>query len=131
MPRSPEDILTDRELLFQQKYIHQVQTIESLTTLNTILTYAYFICIIFVLYYLFTKYDLSIYVKVGLGLFAIAYPFVIHLIEIAVYNTSVYIGALITGNPVDRDIDAEEEHKAHLDKEFLERVEWTRMNGSE
>jgi hypothetical protein len=131
MPRSPEDILTDRELLFQQKYIHQVQTIETLTLLNTILTYAYFISIIFVLYYLFTKYDLSIYVKIGLGLFIIAYPFVIHLIEIAIYNTSVYIGAFITGTPVDRDIDAEEEHKARLDKEFLERVEWTRLNGPE
>ena len=129
MPRSPEDILTDRELLFQQKYIHQVQTIETLTLLNTILTYAYFISIVFVLYYLFTKYDLSIYVKIGLGLFIIAYPFVIHLIEIAIYNTSVYIGAFITGNPVDRDIDAEEEHKARLDKEFLERVEWASMNG--
>ena len=131
MPRSPEDILTDRELLFQQKYIHQVQTIETLTLLNTVLTYAYFICIIFVLYYLFTKYDLSIYVKVGLGLIAIAYPFIIHFVEIAVYNTSLYIGALITGDAVDRDIAAEEKMKARLDKEYLERVEWARINGSE
>ena len=131
MPRSPEDILTDRELLFQQKYIHQVQTIETLTLLNTVLTYAYFICIIFVLYYLFTKYDLSIYVKVGLGLIAIAYPFIIHFVEIAVYNTRVYIGAFITGDAIDRDIAAEEQMKARLDKEYLERVEWTRLNGSE
>ena len=131
MPRSPEDILTDRELLFQQKYIHQVQTIETLTLLNTVLTYVYFICIIFVLYYLFTKYDLSIYVKVGLGLIAIAYPFIIHFVEIAVYNTSLYIGALITGDAVDRDIAAEEKMKARLDKEYLERVEWARINGSE
>ena len=131
MPRSPEDILTDRELLFQQKYIHQVQTIETLTLLNTVLTYAYFICIIFVLYYLFTKYDLSIYVKVGLGLIAIAYPFIIHFVEIAVYNTSLYIGALITGDAVDRDIAAEEKMKARLDKEYLERVEWARLNGPE
>jgi hypothetical protein len=131
MPRSPEDILTDRELLFQQKYIHQVQTIESLTLLNTVLTYAYFICIVFVLYYLFTKYDLSIYVKVGLGLIAIAYPFIIHFVEIAVYNARVYIGAFITGDAIDRDIAAEEKMKARLDKEYLERVEWARMNRPE
>ena len=131
MPRSPEDILTDRELLFQQKYIHQLQTIETLTILNTVLTYAYFICIIFVLYYLFTKYDLSIYVKVGLGLFALAYPFIIRFIEIAVYNTSVYMGAFITGNAIDRDIAAEEKMKERLNKEYLERVEWARINGPE
>ena len=129
MPRSPEDILTDRELLFQQKYIHQVQTIETLTLLNSILTYAYFIFVIWVLYILFTKYDLNIYVKVGLGLFAVAYPFIIRFIEIAVYNTSIYMGAFITGDAVDRDIAAEEKMKARLNKEYLERVEWTRLNG--
>ena len=131
MPRSPEDILTDRELLFQQKYLNQVHTIETLTLLNSILTYAYFIFIIWVLYILFTKYDLNIYVKAGLGLIAIAYPFIIHLIEIAVYNTSVYIGAFITGDAIDRDIAAEEKMKARLEKEYLERVEWAGMNGSE
>jgi len=94
--------IEDRELLFQQKYIHQIQTVNTLTGLNTFLVFAYYICIIIVLYYLFTKYELNIYVKLGFSLLLIAYPFIIYYIELVLYNIGHYAGAIITGTAADQ-----------------------------
>ena len=94
--------IEDRELLFQQKYIYQTQTVNYLIGLNTFLLFAYYICIIIVLYFLFTKYELNIYVKLGFSLLLIAYPFVIYYIELVLYNVGHYAGAIITGNAADR-----------------------------
>jgi hypothetical protein len=94
--------IEDRELLFQQKYIYQIQTVNTLTGLNTFLFFAYYICIIFVVYFLFTKYELNIYVKLGFSLLLIAYPFVIYYIETVLYNVGHYAGAMITGTAADR-----------------------------
>jgi hypothetical protein len=94
--------IEDRELLFQQKYIYQAQTVNTLTGLNTFLLFAYYICIIIVLYYLFTKYELNMYVKVGFSLLLIAYPFVIYYIEMVLYNVGHYAGSMITGTAADR-----------------------------
>ena len=94
--------IEDRELLFQQKYIYQAQTVNTLTGLNTFLLFAYYICIIIVLYYLFTKYELNMYVKAGFSLLLIAYPFVIYYIEIVLYNVGQYAGSMITGTAADR-----------------------------
>ena len=94
--------IEDRELLFQQKYIYQIQTVNTLTGLNTFLFFAYYICIIIVLYFLFTKYELNMYVKAGFSLLLIAYPFIIYYIEIVLYNVGHYAGAMITGTADDR-----------------------------
>jgi hypothetical protein len=94
--------IEDRELLFQTKYIHQTQTVNVLTILNTFLLFAYYICIIIVLYFLITKYELRWYVILGFSLLLIAYPFVIYYIEMSLYNVGHYAGALITGTAVDR-----------------------------
>ena len=74
--------IEERELLFQTKYIHQTQTVNTLNILNIFLLFAYYICIIIVLYFLITKYELSWYVILGFSLLLIAYPFVIYYIEI-------------------------------------------------
>lgn len=94
--------IEDRELLYQQKYIYQIQTVNTLTGLNTFLFFAYYICIIIVLYFLFTKYELNMYVKAGFSLLLIAYPFIIYYIEIVLYNVGHYAGAMITGTADDR-----------------------------
>ena len=94
--------IEDRELLFQTKYIHQTQTVNVLTILNTFLLFAYYICIIIVLYFLITKYELRWYVILGFSLLLIAYPFVIYYIELVLYNVGHYAGAIITGNAADR-----------------------------
>ena len=94
--------IEDRELLFQQKYIYQTQTVNSLIGLNTFLLFAYYICIIIVLYFLITKYELRWYVILGFSLLLIAYPFVIYYIELVLYNVGHYAGAIITGNAADR-----------------------------
>ena len=94
--------IEDRELLFQTKYIHQTQTVNVLTILNTFLLFAYYICIIIVLYFLITKYELRWYVILGFSLLLIAYPFVIYYIETVLYNLGHYAGAIITGNAADR-----------------------------
>ena len=94
--------IEDRELLFQTKYIHQTQTVNVLNILNTFLLFAYYICIIIVLYFLITKYELRWYVILGFSLLLIAYPFVIYYIELVLYNVGHYAGAIITGNAADR-----------------------------
>lgn len=94
--------IEDRELLFQQKYIYQTQTVNTLTGLNSLLLFAYYICIIVVLYLLFAKYDLNIYVKIGFSLLLIAYPFIIYYIETVLYNIGHYAKSLITGTAADR-----------------------------
>jgi len=94
--------IEDRELLFQTKYIHQTQTVNVLTILNTFLLFAYYICIIIVLYFLITKYELRWYVILGFSLLLIAYPFVIYYIETVLYNLGHYAGAMITGTAADR-----------------------------
>ena len=94
--------IEDRELLFQQKYIYQTQTVNTLNVLNTFLLFAYYICIIIVLYFMFTKYEFNMYLKAGFSLLLIAYPFVIYYIEIGLYNVGHFTGALITGTAVDR-----------------------------
>jgi len=94
--------IEDRELLFQQKYIHQIQTVNTLTELNNFLLFAYYICIIIVLYFLFSKYELNMYLKVGFSLLLIAYPFIIYYIEMVLYNVGQYAGAIITGTAADR-----------------------------
>jgi hypothetical protein len=94
--------IEDRELLFQQKYIYQIQTVNTLTGLNTFLFFAYYICIIIVLYFLFAKYELNMYVKAGFSLLLIAYPFIIYYIEIVLYNVGHYAGAMITGTVADQ-----------------------------
>lgn len=94
--------IEDSELLFQQKYIYQIQTVNTLTGLNTFLFFAYYICIIIVLYFLFTKYELNMYVKVGFSLLLIAYPFIIYYIEMVLYNVGHYAGSMITGTAADQ-----------------------------
>lgn len=92
----------DKELLFQQKYNNQIQTVESLTKLNNFLLITYYSCILIAMYFLFTKYEYNIYVKVGISLLAIAYPFIIYLIENFIYDVTKYMSALIGGIPADR-----------------------------
>ena len=94
--------IEDRELLFQQKYIYQTQTVNMLTGFNTLLLFAYYVFIIIVMYLLFTKYELNIYVKSVFSLLLIAYPFIIYYIEIVLYNIGHYAGAIITGTAADR-----------------------------
>jgi hypothetical protein len=53
-------------------------------------------------YFLFTKYELNLYVKLGFSLLLIAYPFVIYYIETVLYNLGHYAGAMITGTAADR-----------------------------
>jgi len=92
----------DKELLFQQKYNNQIQTVQSLTNLNKWLLITYYICIIIAMYFLFAKYEYNIYIKIGLSLLAIAYPFIIYFIEYSIYDLTKYMSALIGGIPVDR-----------------------------
>ena len=93
--------IEDRELLFQQKYIYQTQTVNTFTGLNTLLLFAYYVCIIIVMYLLFTKYELNIYVKAVFSLLLIAYPFIIYYIEMVLYNIGHYAGAIITCTAAD------------------------------
>lgn len=93
--------LDERELLFQQKYLYQFQTVNTLLGLNTLLLYVYYICIVIVLYFLFTKYEYNVYIKGFLSILLIAYPFIVYFIETFVYRTSQYIGAFITGHAYD------------------------------
>ena len=53
--------INERELLFNQKYLHQQKNVEYLNWVNTILVYIYYLCALVIIYYLFTKYEYSNY----------------------------------------------------------------------
>lgn len=123
MSETEQDILNDRERLFQQKYIYQIQTVESLTRFNMVLTTAYYVFIVIALYFLFTKYDYSIYTKAGISLLAIAYPFIAYMIESIVYRISTYTSAIILGEPADRDMADEKQRQTRVDAEYVKRIQ--------
>jgi hypothetical protein len=88
-----------KQLLYQQKFNHQIITKGGLSTLNFILMILYYGCILAVFYYLYTKYDISIYSKVGFVILLLIYPFVILFIETYIYQAVGYGWAFIIGEP--------------------------------
>ena len=83
--------INERELLFNQKYLHQKNTVEYLHGVNTVLTYTYYLCILVIIYYLFTKYEINKYGKAGISVLLLLYPFIAYYIEQNIYNNSGFI----------------------------------------
>lgn len=123
MSGTEQDILDDRERLFQQKYIYQIQTVDSLTSLNQLLTTTYYVFVLIALYFLFTKYEYSMYIKIGISLLAIVYPFIIYTLEYIVSIIATYISAMILGEPADRDADSEKQTQDRMDAEYAKRIQ--------
>jgi hypothetical protein len=93
--------INERERLFHSKYIHQLEQVDSLTRVNALLLFTYYVFIIIVLYFLFTKYEYSIYTKGILSILALGYPFIINFIENSIYRIIHYMGAFVGGIPPD------------------------------
>jgi|SaaInlV_150m_DNA_3_1039698.scaffolds.fasta_scaffold42260_3 hypothetical protein len=93
--------INEREHLFHSKYLHQLEQVDSLNRVNALLLFTYYVFIIIVLYFLFTKYDYSIYTKGIFSVIAISYPFIVNFIENSIYNVIHYMGAFIGGIPPD------------------------------
>jgi hypothetical protein len=83
--------INERELLFNQKYLHQKNTVDYLHGVNTVLMYTYYLCIFVIVYYLFTKYELNKYVKFGISILLVLYPFSAYYIEQNIHNNSGFI----------------------------------------
>jgi len=88
--------INERELLFNQKYLHQKNTVEYLHGVNTVLTYTYYLCILVIIYYLFTKYEFNKYGKAGVSVLLLLYPFIAYYIEQNIYNNSGFIGSSLS-----------------------------------
>lgn len=123
MSGTEQDILDDRERLFQQKYIYQIQYVDTLTSLNMLLTTTYYVFVVIALYFLFTKYEYSIYTKIGISLLAVVYPFIIYTIEYIIHRISTYISAIILGEPADIDENSVKQTQKRVDAEYVKRIE--------
>ena len=96
---APPSLFNQKELLYQQKFSHQIIPKGTMSTLNFLLLILYYGCILVVLYYLYTKYDTSIYSKLGVVILLLLYPFIILFIETEIYKVGEYIWAFIVGEP--------------------------------
>ena len=83
--------INERELLFNQKYLHQKNTVDYLHGLNTFLLFIYYLCVLVIIYYLFTKYEFNNYSKAGVSVILVLYPVIAYYIEQKIYNNSGFI----------------------------------------
>ena len=88
--------INERELLFNQKYLHQKKTVEYLHWVNTGLVYIYYLCALVIVYYLFTKYDFNLYSNVLFTLLLGIYPFVAYYLQEKVYDSFEYISSMFS-----------------------------------
>jgi hypothetical protein len=88
--------INERELLFNQKYLHQQKTVEYLYWVNTILVYIYYLCALVIIYYLFTKYDFSNYSKITFLILLGLYPFIAYFLQEKIQNGGHYIGSMFS-----------------------------------
>jgi len=89
----------EKELVYHQKFSHQIIPKGTMSTLNFLLMILYYGCILAVIYHLYTKYDISIYSKVGIVILLLLYPFVILFIETYIYQAVRYGWSFIVGEP--------------------------------
>lgn len=91
--------INERELLFNQKYLHQQKTVEYMNWVNTILVYIYYLCALVIIYYLFTKYEYSNYSKYSKITFLILlglYPFIAYFLQEKIQNGGDYIVSMFS-----------------------------------
>ena len=88
--------INERELLFNQKYLHQKKTVEYLHWVNTGLVYIYYLCALVIVYYLFTKYEFNLYSNVLFTLLLGIYPFVAYYLQEKVYDSFEYISSMFS-----------------------------------
>ena len=83
--------INERELLFNQKYLHQKNIVDYLHGLNTFLLFIYYNCILVIIYYLITKYEFNKYGKAGVSVLLVLYPAIAYYIEQNIFNNSGFI----------------------------------------
>jgi hypothetical protein len=88
--------INERELLFNQKYLHQQKTVEYLYWVNTILVYIYYLCALVIIYYLFTKYDFGNYSKIIFIILLGLYPFISYYLQEKIQNGFDYTGSMFS-----------------------------------
>jgi len=91
--------INENELLYQQKYNHQLQSIDRLHILNVFLMFVYYFCILVVFYHLYKKTDINMYEKIGICILLLIYPFIAFYIETYVYQSGNYAWSFINGEP--------------------------------
>ena len=88
--------INEKELLFNQKYLHQKKTVEYLHWVNTGLVYIYYLCALVIVYYLFTKYDFNRYNNILFTILLGIYPFVAYYLQEKIYDSFEYISSLFS-----------------------------------
>jgi len=88
--------INEKELLFNQKYLHQKKTVEYLHWVNTGLVYIYYLCALVIVYYLFTKYDFNLYNNILFTILLGIYPFVAYYLQEKIYDSFEYISSMFS-----------------------------------
>jgi hypothetical protein len=80
-----------------QKVFYQSQQVDYLNLFNSYLFIIYYAFLIIFCYFLYYSKTLSAYMRIGIVLLLILYPFFIMMIEKNIYNTVMYIFSIING----------------------------------
>jgi len=99
--KTKNDLFNEKQLLYQQKYNKQTYPRTIQNSIYFLLIILYYVCILVVFYYIYTKFNLNRYQKIGIFILLISYPFVINLIQAYIYYFADYAWLLISGNSID------------------------------
>tara|TARA_B100000902_G_scaffold57027_1_gene63886 strand:- start:487 stop:885 length:399 start_codon:yes stop_codon:yes gene_type:complete len=99
--KTKTDLFNEKQLLYQQKYNKQTHPRTIQNSIYFLLIILYYVCILVVFYYIYTKFNLNRYQKIGIFILLISYPFLINLIQTYIYYFADYGWILISGNSID------------------------------
>ena len=80
-----------------QKTVYQTQYLSLYKTVNFFLFYIYLFAVCIVAYFLYKASNMNVYMKLVYLALYLAYPFVIGIIEIKLYDNIHYVKSLIIG----------------------------------
>ena len=98
--KTKTDLFNEKQLLYQQKYNKQTHPRTIQNSIYFLLIILYYVCILVVFYYIYTKFNLNRYQKIGIFILLISYPFLINLIQTYIYYFADYTWILISGNSI-------------------------------
>jgi hypothetical protein len=94
--KTTNDKFNSSELLYHQKYLKQLTSVDNMKAFNTFLFYLYYIIIIIVIYIIIYQFDFNRYIATIIALLLL-YPFIIYPIQIILYGISQQIKKITFG----------------------------------
>lgn len=92
--------VADTYLHYDNKFIFYIGATNSVKYIYSVLFFIYYILALYLIYIVFFKqWKLAIYYKILFVLFFMSYPYFVYPLEKTIYNTWIYVLAILTGTP--------------------------------